>query len=99
MSRSSHVRRAAEQERMRRSGTLMLGASALVLAACVLAPWLATRLTHWPLAPVVVVALALPPAVYFWFRRVQHTRPRTATLAAVGYGVLAAGVLWLWRLV
>jgi len=99
MPRSRHYRRSAEEERLRRSGTLMLGASALVLAACVLAPWLAARLTRWPLAPVVVVALALPPAVYFWFRRVQRTRPRVATLAAVGYGVLAAGVLWLWHLV
>jgi hypothetical protein len=99
MSHSSQRRRAAEQDHFRRSGALMLGASALVLAAVVVAPWLASRLTRWPLAPVVVVALALPPAVYFWFRRVQRTRPRTATLAAVGYGVLAAGVLWLWSFV
>ena len=98
MSHSSQRRRAAEQTRFRRSGALMLGASALVIVACLVAPWLASRLSRWPLAPVVVVALALPPAVYFWFRRVQHTRPRTATVAAVGYGALAAGAIWLWSL-
>lgn len=99
MSQASQRRRAAEQERYRRSGTLMLVASALVLVALVLVPWLASRLVAWPLAPVLAVVLALPPAVYFWFRRVQRTSPRTATIAAVGYTALAAVAIWLWLVI
>ncbi|HEU4628796.1 MAG TPA: hypothetical protein VFS08_03595 [Gemmatimonadaceae bacterium] len=97
MPHASQRRRAVAEERYRRSAALMLGASALVLAALVLVPWLAARLFAWPLAPVVAVVLALPPAVHFWFRRVQRTSRRTAMLAAAGYTALAAVVVWLWR--
>jgi hypothetical protein len=77
-------------------GRRLLGAAALVLGALVVAPWLAGRLTRWPLAPTLAAALALPPALYHWFRHVQGARPRAATTLAVAYAALAAGVLWFW---
>jgi hypothetical protein len=45
----------------------------------------------------VAVLLALPPALYLWFRRAQQTPHRTALMLGIVYGALAAGVLWLWK--
>ena len=79
------------------AGRLLFGASALVLGAMVLAPWLAGRLSRQPLAPAVAVLVVLPPALYYWFRRVQRARPRVAVALALAYSALVAGVMWLWN--
>jgi hypothetical protein len=79
----------------RRSGWLTRRAAAigaLVVAALLLAPWLARRVTEWSPAPAVAVLVALPPALYAWFRLVQRVRPRAAAVLAIAYGLLAAGI-------
>jgi hypothetical protein len=49
-------------------------AAALVVAALLLLPWLAWRATGWPPAPALAVLVALPGALYYWFRAVQRLR-------------------------
>jgi drug/metabolite transporter (DMT)-like permease len=71
------------------------GAAVLVVAALLFAPWLAGRLTVWPYAPALAGLVAVPLALYYWFRTVQRTKPRAAASLAAAYGVLAALVLWL----
>ena len=71
-----------------------LVAAALVVAALLLAPWLAGQRTPWGPARAVAVLAALPPALYHWFRAVQRLRPRTAAVLAIAYGILAAGIAW-----
>lgn len=95
----SHPRRpraARAAARARASGSLLAGAGALVLAALVLPPWLASRLTDRPYAPALAVLVALPPALYLWFRRAQQAARPTAATMALLYAALAAAVLWLW---
>ena len=95
----SHPRRpraAARAARTRATGSLLAGMGAIVLAALVLPPWLASRLSDRPHAPALAVAVALPPALYLWFRRAQQASRSTAATMAVLYAALAAGVLWLW---
>lgn len=71
-----------------------LVAAALVVAALLLVPWLAGRLTPWGPARAAAVLVALPPALYHWFRAVQRVRPRTAAVLSIAYGILAAGIVW-----
>jgi len=97
MSHSHRHRSRAARERPPIAGGLVFGAAALVLAALVLAPWLANRLSTWPLAPAAAALVALPPALYYWFRRVQRVRPRVAVALAVTYAAVVAGVLWAWN--
>jgi hypothetical protein len=97
MSNSRRRRARAARERPAIAGRLLVGAGALLLAALVLAPWLAGRLSRRPYAPAVAAFVALVPAAYFWFRRVQQTRPRVALALALAYATLAAGVLWVWN--
>ncbi|MFL5574949.1 MAG: hypothetical protein ACJ79S_03125 [Gemmatimonadaceae bacterium] len=96
MSHSHRRRPATVRDHPRSAGRRLLGATALVLGALVLAPWLAGHLTRWSLAPAVAALLALFPALYYWFRRAQGAPPRTAAALAVAYAALAAGLLWLW---
>jgi hypothetical protein len=72
----------------------VLVAGALVVAALLLAPWLAGRVSAWAPARALAVLVALPPALYHWFRSVQRVRPRTAAVLAIAYGILAAGIAW-----
>ena len=97
MSNSRRHRARAARERPPIAGGLLLGAGALLLAALVLAPWLAGRYSRRPYAPAAAVFVALTPAAYFWFRRVQRTRPRVALALALAYAALAACVLWVWN--
>jgi hypothetical protein len=87
----------AARQRPAIAGSLLVGAGALLLAALVLAPWLAGRLSRRPYAPAVAVFVALVPAAYFWFRRVQRAKPQVALGLALAYAALAAGVLWVWN--
>jgi len=95
----SHPRphRGARSAAARASGSLLAAAGALVLAALLVPPWIAARVTGRPWAPAVTLLVFLPPALYFWFRRAQQTSRSTAATMAVVYAVLAAGVLWLWK--
>ncbi len=65
---------------------------ALVVAAMLLVPWLARRATAWAPAPAVAILVALPPALFLWFRMVQRVRPRAAAVLSIAYGLLAAGI-------
>jgi hypothetical protein len=92
----AHRRRpsAAARDRSQPMGRRLIGAAALVLAALVLVPWLVGRLTRWPLGPTLAAGIALPPALYHWFRHVQGARPRQAAALSVAYAVLAVVILW-----
>lgn len=94
---NSPQRRSSRAARYQRSGRTMVGAAALVLAALVVVPWITAALVPWPQAPTLAAFLALLPALYLWFRRVQQTSRRTAALLAVVHAAVAAAVLWLWR--
>jgi hypothetical protein len=93
----AHPRPGARHASPRASGATLAVAGALVLVALIVAPWLAGRASAWPYAPAVAVLLALPPALYLWFRRAQQTPHRTALTLGLVYGALAAGALWLWK--
>jgi hypothetical protein len=93
----AHPRPGTRPENPRASGATLATAGALVLAALIVAPWIAGRASTWPHAPAVAVLLALPPALYWWFRRAQMTPHRTAVTLGLVYGALAAGALWLWN--
>ena len=80
----------------RQSGARLAGAGGLVVAALLIAPWLARRLTDWPAAPALTAFVALTCALYVWFRQAQQTSQRTAAVLSVTYAALAAGALWLW---
>ncbi len=94
MSHSHRRRPRAAADAARLPASRVAGAAALIVAALLLAPWLAGRASRWPLAPALAALVAVPPALYYWFRSVQRTRQRPAATLAVAYGVLAALVLW-----
>ena len=95
--RNSARRGSSRSRRHQRSGRTLAGAAALVLAGLVLVPWLAALLVPWPPAPALAAFLALGPALYVWFRRVQQTPRRTAAGLAIVQAAVVGGVLWLWR--
>jgi hypothetical protein len=79
------------------SGGVLASLALLVIATAIAAPWIATRLSSSPYAPVVATFVLLLPSLYLWFRVGQQSKPRTAALTALAYAALAAGILWLWR--
>ena len=93
----AHPRPGARHANPRASGATLAAAGALVLVALIVVPWLAGRVSAWPYAPALAVLLALPPAIYLWFRRAQQTPHRTALTLGLVYGALAAAALWLWK--
>jgi hypothetical protein len=93
----AHPRPGTRHASPRASGATLAVAAGVVLVALIVVPWLAGRSSTWPYAPAVAVLLALPPALYLWFRRAQQTPHRTAVTMGLVYGVLAAAALWLWK--
>jgi hypothetical protein len=91
--RPSHARRATRSA----SGGVLAALALLVIATAVAAPWIATRLSASPYAPVAATFVLLFPVLYLWFRVGQQAKRRTAILTALAYAALAAGILWIWR--
>ncbi len=78
------------------TGTRIVGAGALVIAAATVIPWLARQLTSWRAAPVLAGYVALSCALYVWCRQVQKLSNRTAIGLSLGYAALGAVALWIW---
>jgi drug/metabolite transporter (DMT)-like permease len=95
MSNSQRRRARAAADDRRLPAYRVAGAAVLVVATLLIAPWIAGRLTPWPYAPALAALVALPPALYYWFRAVQRAKPRAAAALAAAYALLAALVLWL----
>jgi drug/metabolite transporter (DMT)-like permease len=93
--RSARARAAAD--RRAASGSRLAMSGAFVVVALLFVPWVVGRLTSWPPAPAIATFVALAAALFVWFRGVQQTRARTATILALVYAAVAAGVLWAWQ--
>ena len=87
--------RAGDEAAARLPAYRVVGAAALVIAALLVVPWLAGLAVRSPYAPAVAALVAVPLALYYWFRTVHRTKQRPAATLAVAYGLLAAVVLWL----